>query len=212
MKTQIVLVDDHASVREMLACVLGVERDLQITGHADCGVAALRMCETQRPDLMLLDLNMPQLNGVEVLRRVRLHFPKIRVLVYSGTSNQSLIIEALRARPNGFVSKTESLQTLRDGIHAVIAGGSYFSGFVSGLLFESGSIRRNPNSIALSPRENEVLQLIAEGRSTKEISAQLNVACKTIEHHREHLMAKLNIHEVASLTRYAISAGLISVE
>jgi DNA-binding NarL/FixJ family response regulator len=209
MKKRIVIVDDHASVRDMLCFILKREPNFEIVGEAGSGLQALQVCADVRPDLMILDLILPELTGTEVIRRMSEAHPAVRVLIYSGTFNQSLIIEALKCRPHGFVDKSETLQSLRDAIATVASGGSYFTKFAatfmshpsSGCELESG----------LTGREREVLQLVAEGRSSKEISTKLGVSCKTVENHRAHVMEKLHIHDVAGLTRYALRHGIVAM-
>lgn len=212
MKKRIVIVDDHTSVREMLGCVLSQPLNslYEVVGEAGTGLEALKVCTAQRPDLVVLDLHMPEMSGSEVLRRLGSTLPRTRVLVYSGTGNQRLIIETLKLRPNGFVGKAESLHVLLEAITAVAVGGTYLTSFATGLLsdFQWGSGVAD----TLSSREREVLQMVAEGRSSKEIATCLSIAVKTVEHHREHLMTKLHVRDVASLTRCAVSLGLVSVE
>ena len=209
MKKRIIIADDHVSVRDMLSWVLIRETHYDIIGEAGSGIEALKLCDNRRPDLLILDLVLPCLSGTEVLRRVRRDLPCTRVLIYSGTCNSILIKEALRERPHGYVEKLEGLKILRQAISTITGGGNYFSDSTRNLLCES---RNNEARSCLSQREREILQLIAEGHSSKEISIMLAVALKTVENHRANLMAKLNRHDVASLTRYAASHGMVALE
>ena len=170
---------------------------------------AIKVCTSCRPDLLILDLILPCLSGIEVLRRVRRELPATRVLIYSGSTNGE-DPEALRERPHGYVEKLDGLKILREAISTIAQGGSYFSAVASHAM--SGSGWKRPNDSDLSQREREILQLIAEGRSSKQISGLLNVAVKTVENHRANLMAKLDMHDVASLTRYAACKGLVALE
>lgn len=210
MKKRIVIIDDHAGLREMLSLMLSRDPAYEVTAQTDSGHAALELCRRTRPDLVILDLMLPELNGMEVLRRLRAGIPSIRVLIYSGTSNHSLIVETLKAQPNGFVDKNADYKTLLEAIRAVLAGSSYFSSFTSGLLFTLAT--EHEQSVSLSVREREVLQLIAEGLSNKEIAWRLDIAVRTAEHHRENLMRKLQLHDVAGLVRYAVREGIVSIE
>ncbi|HEX4085779.1 MAG TPA: response regulator transcription factor [Chthoniobacteraceae bacterium] len=208
MKKRIVIVDDHVSIRDMLTWVLMRDTHYDIIGEAGSGIEALRLCGDCRPDLLILDLVLPCISGTEVLRRVRKDLPCTRVLIYSGTCNSLLIKQALRERPHGYVEKLEGLNILRQAISTIAGGGNYFSDSTRNLLCES----RGGERPDLSRREREVLQLIAEGHSSKGISTMLSVALKTVENHRANLMAKLNLHDVASLTRYAARHGMVALE
>ncbi|MGA3170705.1 MAG: response regulator transcription factor [Chthoniobacteraceae bacterium] len=210
MKKRIVIVDDHVSIRDMLSWILMKEACYEVIGEAGSGLEAMRICGLRRPDLLILDLALPCISGVEVLRRVRKEMPSIRVLIYSGTCNCALIKSALWERPHGYVDKLEGLGILRQAISTVTNGGSYFGVEARQLLAET--MGGTPRENELTSREREVLQLVAEGRSSKEISSLLDLATKTVENHRANLMVKLNLHDVASLTRYAAGRGLVAIE
>jgi DNA-binding NarL/FixJ family response regulator len=210
MKKSIVIVDDHVSIRDMLVWILMREACYEVIGEAGSGIEAIKVCLACRPDLLILDLVLPCISWPEVLRRVRKDIPDMRVLIYSGTCNMALMKEALRERPHGYVGKLEGLTSLRQAISTVAGGGHYFTADarrVIGELTGGGMGDRN-----LSPREREVLQMIAEGRSSKQISGLLSLAVKTVENHRANLMAKLDMHDVASLTRYAAGRGMVALE
>jgi len=211
MKKRIVIVDDHASIRDMLVWILMHEADYEVIGQAGSGIEAMRVCLACRPDLLILDLLLPCISGTEVLRRVRKELPSTRVLIYSGTCSLALVGEALRQRPHGFIEKLDGLVNLRKAIATLATGGCYFSGAASQLSCECGRAGISQDT-DLSPREREVLQMIAEGRSSKQISGLLSVALKTVENHRANLMAKLHMHDVASLTRYAAGRGMVALE
>jgi len=210
MNKRIVVVDDHASIRDMLAWILMREKCYEVIGEAGSGIEAIKVCRACKPDLLILDLVLPCISGIEVLRRVRKEMPHVKVLIYSGTCNSALIREALWEGPHGYVEKLEGLAILRKAIATVAAGGNYYSADASQML--RGSMGAKPAETGLSPREREVLQLVAEGRSSKEISGLLNVATKTVENHRANLMQKLNMHDVASLVLYAARRGMVAVE
>lgn len=206
MKKRIMLVDEHAALRQMTARILLHEGVYDIVGEAENGHAALRGCACCKPDVVILELLLPELSGKEVLRRVRADFPNVKVLVFSRTQNYCLILETLKYRPHGYVEKRDSLGTFLEALRAVASGKSFFSAVASTLLAES----RARMSFKLTARELEVLQLVAESRSSKEIANRLGVACKTVENHRANVMEKLNLHDVAALTRYAMKSGIVS--
>lgn len=210
MKKRIVIVDDHVSIRDMLVWILMQETGYEVIGEAGSGIEAIKVCGICQPDLLILDLVLPCISGIEVLRRVRRELPRTRVLIYSGTCNGAVMKEALRERPHGYVGKLEGLKILKRAISTIADGGNYFSTEASQALSETLGTR--PHDTDLSRREREVLQLIAEGRSSKQISGLLDVALKTVENHRANLMAKLDMHDVASLTRYAARNGMVALE
>ena len=144
------------------------------------------------------------------MRRIRKDLPRTRVLIYSGTSDPVMMKEALRERPHGYVEKLQGLKILRDAISTIAGGGTYFSTETAQALYETSASRAD--GLNLSAREREILQMVAEGRSSKQISGLLEVAVKTVENHRANLMAKLDMHDVASLTRYAACQGLVALE
>jgi DNA-binding NarL/FixJ family response regulator len=210
MKKRIVIADDHVSIRDMLVWILMRDDNYEVIGAAGSGIDAFKMCCTTQPDLLILDLVLPCISGPEVLRRLRKAVPETRVLIYSGTCSLALMNEALMERPHGYVEKLEGLTILRQAIAAVASGGSYYSSVAHHVMCESRVARQADSG--LSPREREVLQMIAEGRSSKEISSLLQLAVKTVENHRANLMAKLKMHDVATLTRYAAGRGMVALD
>jgi two-component system response regulator NreC len=209
MKTPVVVVDDHLSIRQMLTRILESDGDFEVVGSAGSGLEGLKLCRKLRPRVVILDLMLPELSGVELLAKLREERHDSRLLVYSGTLNQSLVLSALRARPHGFVHKEDPLSTLIDAIRTVAQGGTYMTSFATQLAENIGD-RESPLQ-KLSGREREVLQLVAEGCSSKEIASRLNLSTKTVEHHRTSIMQKLGLHDIASLTRLAVREGLIRV-
>jgi DNA-binding NarL/FixJ family response regulator len=207
MKKRIVIVDDHASVRDMLVCVLRRDNMYDVVGEAGTGLQAMELCSRLHPDLVIVDLMLPELCGAEVLRRLRTELPETRTLVYTGTLNELMVAEAMRSRPNGFVEKSDTLAVLRDAMAAVLSGGSFFSQSAARYLHRSLPLKGAAG--LLTGREREVLQLIAEGKTGKHISERMGVSMKTVENHRQNLMEKLGIHDVAGLTRYAVSKGMV---
>ena len=210
MKTNVVLVEDHRSVRQMLALVLEREGGYAVVGEAGTGYEALKVCARERPRLVILDLALPELNGLEVLRRLRAEARETRVLIYSGVENREVLLDALRERPHGFVHKRDELSVLREALRAVTAGASFLTPFATELV----DAARSPETprTPLSERERAVLQMVAEGMSSKAMADRLGVASKTVDHYRSALMVKLDLHDIARLTRYAVQHGMVPGE
>lgn len=208
---RVVIVEDQTAIREMLAEILRHDPNFEIVGQAGDGQTGLNLVLETKPDLLVLDARLPVLNGLELLRRVTKHLRHLRILVFSGHENPVLIREMLEAGAHGFVEKTAGLTELRKGLETISEGGTYFGPAVSGLL---RNVVANPSVSTtsrdfLTPREREILQLVAESFSTKEIAQKLNISVKTVDNHRTNLMRKLDLHNVASITRYAMQIGLI---
>ena len=210
MKTRVVVVDDHASIRQMLGIILAREGPYEMVGEAGTGFEALKVCRKLKPQLVVLDLILPELNGLEVLRAIRAEMRDVRCMVYSGTLNRSLIVEALQARPHGFVHKTDALGIFCEALRAVTGGCSYFTPFATKLMDDERHL--HTAAAHLTDRERAVLQMIAEGMSNKEMAERFAIAPKTVEHHRAQVMQKLGMHDVATLTRYAVRMGLVAAE
>lgn len=207
MSKRLVIADDHVGVRQMLVLLLRGDDRYQVVGEARTGLEALTVCREHRPDLLVLDLMLPELCGVEVLRRIR-EVSQTRVLIFTGCSDRGLILRALQCRPHGFVDKADPVSTLREALAAVASGACYLTHSAAAIVQETGN---SPSSHdLLSHRETEILQMIAEGLSSKEIGSRLTVSPKTVENHRSNLMHKLALHNVADLTRYAIARGLVT--
>ena len=212
---RVVIIEDQTAVREMIAQLVESEPGYQVIAESGDGQSALTLCLDKKPDFIILDIMLPGLNGAEVLRRISKFLRNTRVLVFSGYHNPKLVRELLQAGAHGFVEKSAPLSELKKGIQEVSSGGSYFGPEVARLLREAiaNPMSSNPATLdVLTAREREILQLIAESYSTKEIAAKLNISIKTAENHRTNLMKKLNLHDVASLTRYAIEHGMIETK
>ncbi len=207
---RLVIIEDQTAIREMLVEILRQEKSYDLVGESGDGQGALALCLDVKPDLIVLDAKLPGLNGVDLLRRLVKHLPNLRVLVFSGHENPVLVREMLEVGAHGFVEKTAGLSEFKKGLQTVSQGGTYFGPAVAALLRD---VVANPaasnSSDFLTDREREILQLVAESHSTKEIAAKLNISVKTVDNHRTNLMRKLNLHDVASLTRYALEIGLI---
>lgn len=210
MKTSVMIADEHVSVRQMLAAVLKVDGRYEVVGEVGTGLDALRACRRLKPRMVILDLLLPEMSGVEVLRAIRTEARETRLLVYSRSNNREMILAALQARPHGFVRKSDSMETLHEALRAVAAGGSFLTPFATALL--DTSVRAGKADSTLSPREASVLQMIGEGRSTKEMATLLALSEKTVDHYRSTLMRKLDVHSIARLTQVAIRRGLVSLD
>ncbi len=207
---RLIIVEDQTAIREMLVEILRTFPGFELVGESGDGQNALVLCSELKPDVIVLDAKLPGLNGVDLLRRLMKVLPDLRVLVFSGYENPVLVREMLEAGAHGFVEKTAGLLEFKNGLETVAQGGTYFGSAVAALL---RNVVANPASSAtadfLTDREREILQLVAESNSTKEIAKKLEISVKTVDNHRTNLMRKLNLHDVASLTRYSVEIGLI---
>jgi len=207
---RLVLIEDQTAIREMLAEIIRLDNNFQLVGESGDGQAALQLCLEVKPDIAVLDAKLPGLNGVDLLRKLGKRLPGLRVLAFSGYENPVLVREMIEAGAHGFVEKTAGLLEFKKGLEMVAAGGTYFGPAVAALLrdvvTQPGS-RSSPDF--LTDREREILKLVVESHSSKDVAAKLGISMKTVDNHRSNLMRKLNLHDVASLTRYAIGTGLI---
>ncbi len=206
---RILLADDHAIVRQGLRALLAREPDLQVVAEAEDGREALHLAQETRPDVAAMDLSMPLLNGLEAARQMASWERGPRPILITMHTEDHYVLEALRAGVRGYVLKKQAAADLIRAIREVAGGCVYLSPGVSAAV--AGAVR-SPSPLPEDPltlREREVLQLVAEGKTTKEISAILGVSVKTADAHRTRLMQKLDIHDIAGLTRYAIRQGLI---
>ena len=214
----VLLAEDHTVVREGLRLLLETAPDIQILAEAENGQQAVEQAEKLLPDIVLLDLAMPQLHGIAAARLISKRVPTAKVLILSAYSERREVAAAIKAGAAGFVIKQTAAHELLKAIRETSKGNAYFSPQITrGFFNEVRNTPRPvvPNSTAgpsLTPRENEVLQLIAEGNTNKEMAAVLFISIKTVEKHRQALMRKTRTHETASVTRYAISTGLVSCE
>ena len=214
-KISVLLVDDHAIVREGIRALLKVESDIEVVGEAETGREALEMAVRLLPDVILMDIAMPSLNGLEATRQLRTIVPDSKVIILSAHSDDAYVEQVIAYGARGFLIKQASFKILSLAIRKVNDGELFFSPTIA-----SHFQNRDANSpikdselnithIPLSPREAEVLQMIAEGQANKQIAGDLGISIKTVEKHRQHLMEKLKIHDTAGLTRYVIGAGII---
>ena len=210
MKTSVVIVDDHASVRQMLAVMLEKEGYYQVVAQGRTGFEGVHLCQQHRPHMLIVDLLLPEMSGNELIQQMRESMRELRILIYTGSVHKELAIEALRARPHGFVHKRDSLETFLEAARTVRQGGSYLTPFATRLLDESCGIE--PSRFQMTARERLILQMVGEGLSSKEMAVRLDVTPKTVDHHRANLMQKLGVHDIAGLTRLAVRKGLVPLD
>lgn len=216
MSVRILLADDHKIVREGLRSILENELGMSVIGQAEDGRTALILSQKLRPDVVIIDISMPDLNGIEATRQILTQNPESKVIALSMHSDKRYVIQMLDAGAAGYLLKQCAVDELQQAIRTVLAGKFYVSPDVTGPVIrdylEHLARSESPEKSSLTAKEREVLQLIAEGKSTKEIASILHVSVPTIETHRQHIMEKLNLHSVAELTKYAIRQGLTSLE
>ena len=209
----ILLAEDHMIVREGFRKMLELEPGMKVVGEAKDGRQAVMLAQKLRPEVVLMDIAMPLLNGLEATRQVLKAVPTTKIIILSAHSDDAYVQTALAAGAVGFLLKQSSSNAVCDAIREVHAGKTFFSPSIAKHLDHQKTLNRHgtPKSGAakLTSREMEVLQLIAEGKANKETAAELGIGVKTVEKHREHLMEKLDLHDTAGLTRYAISTGVI---
>ena len=215
MKIRVLLADDHIVVRQGLRALLAAEEDIEIVGEADNGRQAVQLARKLTPDVAVLDIAMPVLNGLEATRQIVHSLPATKVLILSSYSDDDYVQQLTEAGASGYLVKQTAANDLLKGIREVYKGNAFFSPAIAKRLrdrcreaFASGQPSRK-RSDYLTTREAEVLQLIAEGRANKQIAAELCISIKTVEKHRQQVMNKLGIHDVAGLTRHAIAKGII---
>jgi two-component system, NarL family, response regulator NreC len=207
MPIQILLAEDHVIVRQGLRALLE-QAGMAVIGEASDGPEALKIAHEKHPDVAILDISMPYLNGLETARRLREALPQIKIVLLTMHTEDPYVLEAMQAGVVGYVLKTQTPADLVQAIRDVLQGGVYLSSRVSSTVVKAYLTRSELSSDPLTTREREILQLIAEGQTTKEIAWRLGLSGKTVESHRINLMRKLNIHETATLVRYAIRRGL----
>lgn len=214
-KITVLLAEDHLIVREGFRGLLKGERDIEIVGEAETGRQAVQLAKKLRPAVVVMDIAMPQLNGLEATRQILEALPATKVIMLSAHADDAYVEQATAAGAAGYLIKQASSHALCEAIREVQNGNRFYSPSIGKHLKQQyeKSPKRNgldkKRSAGLSSREVEVLQLIAEGKANKETATELGISIKTVEKHRQHLMKKLGIHDTAGLTRYAVSAGII---
>lgn len=220
MGIRIVLADDHRIVRQGLCALLAREADIELVGQAEDGLAAVRLARELRPDVVVIDVSMPGLNGVEATRRIRADAPSVRVLCLSVHAESRVVLAVLDAGASGYVLKDDSYDDLALAIRKAMADQVHLSAELVGLVVKAACSRGQPqragtgagSAAVLTPREREMVQLLSEGLSTQQIADRVHVSIKTVATHRENVMHKLDIGSLAELTRYALREGLSSLD
>jgi len=212
---RIVLADDHAVMRRGLRLVLEQQEDFQVLGEANDGREAINLVESCKPDVAVLDITMPNLNGIEAARQIIAKQPNVAVVILSMHSDEGYVLRALKAGARGYLLKESPEADFIQAVRSVSEGKAYFSPAVSRMLVEDYIRQLQDKDIEdsydlLTPRERELLQLIAEGKSNKDIANMLNLSLYTVETHRSNILEKLNLHSVPELILYAVRKGVIS--
>ena len=208
----VLIVEDHALFRSGLKQLIGIEPGLRVAGEAGDGLAGIRLAQSLRPDLILLDISMPELSGVEAIPRIREVAPGARILIVSMHATAGHVRAALKAGADGYLLKTADEDEFLVAIRALLKGRKYISTELTGSMIISyvdGNAEAASKADTLTPKEKMVLKLIAEGNSNKDIAAKLNLSVKTIDTHRTSFMKKLDLHNVREVTRFAMQNGLV---
>jgi DNA-binding NarL/FixJ family response regulator len=212
---RVLLADDHVLVRAGIRALIEKIPNVEVVGEASTGRAALEMVKAKRPNLVLMDIAMADLGGLEALPRITKDFPGVKVIILSAHANEEYVIRALRGGAAGYMVKDAATAELQLAIDSVARDETYLSPSISRTVIDS-YLERVGGQFSpleqLTPRQREILQLIAEGKNTKEIASALDISVKTVESHRLQLMERLNIHDIPGLVRYAIRIGLASLE
>ncbi len=216
MTTRIILADDHAILRQGLSQSFQSQKDMEVIAQAKDGHSTVELVRELSPDIVIMDIGMPDLNGIEATRQITKDFPRTKVIALSMHSSKNFIIEMFKAGASGYLLKDCEFDELLTAVKTVIANKTYISPSISDVVVEN-YMRNLPQKDAsafsiLTKREREVLQLLAEGKTTKQIAKKLHISAKTVEIHRLNLMNKLKIDSIAQLTKYAIQEGLTQPE
>lgn len=212
MTIRVLLADDHRMFREGLRSLLAGQRDLEIVGEAADGLDAVALARRLEARVVVMDVEMPLLNGIEATRQIHAELPRVRVVILSMYADRRFVIEALRAGATGYLLKDCAFEELAHAVRAAAAGQVYLSASITGIVVEDyarqTSVVEGSIFTLLTSRERQILQLLAEGKSTRETAQLLEISGKTVETHRAHIMDKLGLHSIAELTRYAVREGL----
>jgi DNA-binding NarL/FixJ family response regulator len=212
MATKVLLVDDHEIMREGISALLRRYSEFEVVGQAADGRRALEMASQLKPDIIIMDVGMPNLNGVDATKQLLSMNPELKIMALSTHSDGAIVAKMIKAGAKGYILKESAFEELVEGLNTLQDGGTFLCNKISKVVFSDYvDLVANPKVMdgdGLSGREREVLQLVAEGHTTKQIAEILNLSTKTIDSHREHIMEKLGIRNVAGLTRYAIRQGM----
>ena len=216
MPTRILLVDDHAIIRQGLSSLLEKQPDIEVVGSVEDGRQAVDTVRQLTPDLVIMDISMPNLNGIDAARKITEEINGVKIIALSIHSSRRFVAEMLKAGASGYILKDCLFDELMEAIKTVLSGSIYLSPKITGVVIDDYvqrlSKQYQSNGPTLSDREREVLQLLSEGKSTKQIALQIHVSTKTIESNRRNIMDKLKINSVAELTKYAVREGITPLE
>ncbi len=213
---RVLLADDHKIIREGLKGLIKKEAGMEVIAEAENGRDAVRLAKKLKPNVIVMDVSMPEMNGTEAARKIKEETPDIRIVALSMHTDRKFVLGMIEAGASGYVLKDCAFEELAKAIRNVARGNTYISPVIAEVVVE-GYLHKTPGQSCamgsiLTPREREILKLVAEGKSSKEIAAQLNISAKTVETHRRNMMARLKIKTIAELTKYALREGFVSIE
>ncbi len=215
MKTKIVIADDHKIMREGLKALIEKQPDMEVAAEAQDGLTATKLARKLLPQVIIMDIGMPEMNGIDATRQIISENKEIKIIALSMHSDRRFVLEMLKAGASGYLLKDSAFEELVNAVHTVMSGQSYLSPRITDIVVKEYlyNLPKSESTVftVLTAREREVLQLLAEGKSTKQIASTLNLSVKTVETHRQQIMDKLEIRTVAELTKYAIREGLTSL-
>ncbi len=215
MKTKIVIADDHKIMREGLKALIEKQPDMEVAAEAQDGLSVTKLARKLTPQVIIMDIGMPEMNGIDATRQIISENKEIKIIALSMHSDRRFVLEMLKAGASGYLLKDSAFEELVNAVHTVMSGQSYLSPRITDIVVKEYlyNLPKSESTVftVLTGREREVLQLLAEGKSTKQIAATLNLSVKTVETHRQQIMDKLEIRTVAELTKYAIREGLTSL-
>lgn len=209
-KIRAVLIEDETMFRQLILLTLGKVKDLEVIGEFGLGKPGLDFCLREKPDMLVVDLMLPDINGMEIAREVRRALPEMKILVITAHPSERLPADLMVLGVNGYVDKTEPIEYVLSAVETVRSGGMFFASRVRAKGGAGGlAVTRPALEVPLTEREQEIARLVAAGQMSKEIASQLNLSVRTVEKHRANIMEKVGVREVASLTRWCIQAGLV---
>ena len=216
MSIKVLVADDHTMVREGLRSLLNAKPDIEVVAEADNGRRALELVHEVMPDVVIMDVTMPDVNGIETTHQLSAEFPDVKVIALSMHADHRLVAGMLDAGASGYLLKDCAFEELENAIRTVVANQTYLSPKITRDIIEY-HVRQSPLTQSsafsvLTAKERQILQLLAEGKNTKQMAACFNISIKTVEAHRKHIMQKLNIHTISGLTKYAVREGLTNIE
>ncbi|MBU0995233.1 MAG: response regulator transcription factor [Proteobacteria bacterium] len=215
MKTRILVVDDHKIIRDGLRLLFQQQSDMEVIAEADNGQTALQLVRKLKPNVMVLDISMPQLNGIDLAMQISSEFPEVKMIALSMHTDRRFVEAMLAANVSGYVLKRSAFEELAGAVRWALAGRVFLSPYISDIVvkaYMNGQKIRGESNNNLTAREREILQLLSEGNKTKGIASQLHISIKTVDTHRRQIMTKLNVESIAELTKFAIREGLTSLE